>query len=269
VPAVALVDGGDVVRFGVCAGLRDAEALKSQGWDHIDVPIQAVFDGLKSDDEWTGAEALANCPLPMPSGAMLLPGHLKVCGPSVDAGAIESYIRRTFSRAARFGTRTLVFGSGVARSVPDGFDRQEAKRQIISFLRLIAPIGAEFGVTVVVEPLNRSECNILNTVGEALGYVREVNHPNVRQLFDSYHSWLEAEPLTALRSCGSLLKHVHVADKIGRLGPGMSGQSDYRAIFRILKELNYDGVVSVEARMDIKQDGPRVLQYLRDQWAKA
>ncbi len=258
-----------LVKFGVCAGLKDADALKSQGWDYIDVPIQAVFEGLKSDEEWTGADALAKCPLPMPSGAMLLPGTLKVCGPSVNSEAIEAYIRRTFSRAARFGTRTLVFGSGVARHVPDGFDRETAKRQIIAFLKLIAPIGAEHGVTVVVEPLNRSECNILNTVGEALEYVREVNHPNLRQLFDSYHSWLEAEPLTALRSCGSLLKHVHLADKIGRLGPGLSGQSDYRAVFRILKELNYDGVATVEARMDIMQDGPRVLKYLREQWAKA
>ena len=53
-------------------------------------------------------------------------------------------------------------------------------------------IAASHGVLIVAEPLNRGECNIINTVAEAMEYVQAVNHPNFNCLVDSYHLWLES-----------------------------------------------------------------------------
>ena len=66
------------------------------------------------------------------------------------------------------------------------------------------------------------------------------------------------------------IKHVHVADLEDRVAPGLSGKSDYRPIFAILREANYDDLISVEAsQFDIARDGQRVLDWLRAEWERA
>jgi sugar phosphate isomerase/epimerase len=258
------------VRFGVCAGPDKAALVKDAGWEYVEFNCQTGLQGLLPDDQWTGGEALKACGLPTPACNVMVPGDLKVCGPTADLGKLTEYMTRVLSRAPKVGCDTIVFGSGVARKVPDGFDREQARQQILAFLRMIGPIAQQHGVTVVIEPLNQGECNIINSVGEGMTYVREVNHPNVKQLLDTYHFWLESEPLQNLRDAGRAIRHVHLADKIGRTGPGMSGQSDYRAVFRILKDLNYQGNISVEAsKFDIATDGKSVLKYVKEQWAAA
>jgi hydroxypyruvate isomerase len=44
----------------------------------------------------------------------------------------------------------------------------------------MAPIAARYDVVVVLEPLNKKECNLINSVFEGGVIVEEVNHPNFR-----------------------------------------------------------------------------------------
>jgi sugar phosphate isomerase/epimerase len=174
---------------------------------------------------------------------------------------------RVIARATRCGTKMLVFGSGVAREVPAGFDRERARQQIVVFAEMSSQLAAENGVMLVVEPLNRGECNIINSIGEAMQYVRDVHHPNFRCLLDTYHFWLENDDTTSIDV--SAIRHVHVADKEGRTPPGESGTSDYRPLFAILKRAGYDGLISVEAGSwkSLAEQAPRVLRFLKQQWA--
>jgi sugar phosphate isomerase/epimerase len=175
------------------------------------------------------------------------------------------------SRAARTGTTVLVFGSAGARNVPDGFDRAKAREQILAFDRMSAEVAGKHGVTIVAEHLNRGESNIVNSVSEAMDYVRAVNHPNFQCLVDSYHFWLENEPLENLRDAMPWIRHVHLADKDGRVAPGESKKSDYRPFFRVLKDANYAGLISVEAPpfTNFESDGARVLEFIKTQWNEA
>jgi sugar phosphate isomerase/epimerase len=127
------------------------------------------------------------------------------------------------------------------------------------------------GVTLVVEPLNRGECNIINTVGEALTFVKSVNHRNFQCLVDSYHFWVENEKLEELEKAMASIRHVHVADKDGRVAPGQSPTADYRPFFRGLKRSNYQGAISVEALdfNDFQTVGKRVIAFLHRQWDEA
>jgi sugar phosphate isomerase/epimerase len=165
----------------------------------------------------------------------------------------------------------LVFGSAGARNVPDSFDRAKAREQILAFDRMSSKIAAQHGVTFVAEPLNRGESNIVNSVAEAMEYVRAVNHPNFQCLVDSYHFWLENEPLENLRAAMPWIRHVHLADKEGRVAPGESRKSDYRPFFKVLKEANYDGLISVEAPAwtSFESDAARVLEFIKKQWDEA
>lgn len=257
------------MKFGVVTDLSNVFLLHSQGWDYIEVNIQKAFDGTKSDDEWTGLTDLSELPIPALAGAQLLPPEMKIVGEEVDHHAIRNYLTNVMQRAGRIGTKIVAFGSGQARQVPDGFDPARAKRQIIDFFALAAPLARENGVTIATESLNRSQCNMLNSLNEVASIVREVDHVGVKQLYDSFHSWMEDESLAHLRTVGSLIRHVHLADRQNRAAPGLSGQSDYRAAFRILKEASYQGSISVEAKWDVENDGPRVLEFLKKQWSKA
>ena len=176
-------------------------------------------------------------------------------------------------RAKTVGMNILVFGSGGARNVPEGFDRVRAREQIVAFARMAAPIAQQNGITIVVEHLNKTECNIINSLTEAMTYVRAVGHPNFQCLVDSYHFWLEKEQLVSLREAIRAIRHVHLADTQGRVAPGESGKADYKSLFRVLKEANYRGVISVESpgfdEAAIRSIGARVLEFVKRQWAEA
>jgi len=107
-------------------------------------------------------------------------------------------------------------------------------------------------------------------VAEAMTYVRKVNHPNIQCLVDSYHMWLEDEPLSNLKEAMPWIKHVHLADIDGRVAPGESGKSDYKPFFNVLKQGNYDGLISIECGgFDFATNGPRVQKYIKDTWTAA
>jgi sugar phosphate isomerase/epimerase len=260
------------MEFGVCTTINDSPAVKAAGFGFIEESAQSLLQGLLPDEQWTGRERAAGCVLPIPSANLLVPKTLRITGSDVDAPRLKDYLSVVTRRAAQLGMKTLVFGSGGARNVPDGFDRDSARRQIVAFCRVAAEQAQPHEVTIVVEPLNRGECNIVNTVSEAIGYVKEVDHPNLRCLVDSYHLWLEDEPLDDLEAAMPWIHHVHVADKLGRVAPGQSGQSDYRPLFGVLKLHGYAGRISIEGDFPssaIARDGEKVLQFLRRQWAEA
>ena len=259
------------MKLGICAGLESAPALREAGWDYVEGSVQALFCGLEPDEAWTMLEPIRSAAVPVLAANLLVPAPLKVTGSSVDGDRLRRYMTHVLDRAGRCGTRMLVFGSGGARQVPDGFDKSRAEQQIVETGRMIAPIAERHGVTVVLEPLHGGECNIVNSVAEAMQCVRAVAHPSFQCLVDSYHLWMQGEPLDAVRDAGAHVRHVHLADRDGRVAPGESKSTDYRPLFRVLKDIGYDGLMSVEGSWpgDPAVMRPRVLGYLREQWAAA
>jgi sugar phosphate isomerase/epimerase len=256
------------MRFGICTKLETADAVKDAGWDFIEENAQGLFRGLEVS--WAGQIRATTCALSIPAANTLVPGSLKITGPDVNADRLKEYMTRVLERAGQIGTKILVFGSGGARMVPDGFDTAKAKQQIIDFAKMISPIAQKNGVTIVAEPLNRQECNIINTVAEAMEYVHAVDHPNFKCLVDSYHLWMENEPVANVVENMAAIKHVHLADKDGRVAPGLSGSADYRPLFKALKQGKYEGLISVEALdFDIEKDAAKVLSFVKQQWNEA
>jgi sugar phosphate isomerase/epimerase len=259
------------MRFGICAKIDRGGELKSAGADFVEENVQTLLQGLVDDGQWRAPEASGAAALPLFAANSLVPGDLKIVGESVDFERLGRYIANVTKRARQLGIKLLVFGSGGARNVPEGFDRQRAFAQIVAFCRMAADHCKANGIMLVAEPLNHAECNIINTVPEAMTYVKAVDHPNFQCLVDSYHFWLENERLEDLVAAMPWIRHVHVSDKDGRVAPGESGKSDFRPFFRVLKKANYSGAVSVEALgfNDFVDAGPRVLAFLKRQWQDA
>ncbi len=110
----------------------------------------------------------------------------------------------------------------------------------------LAPVLSSSRVNLCLEPLNRFETYFLNTTADAVRLCTETGHPHVGILWDTFHANIEEKSLPdALRSCGKYLKHVHTSEN-DRGTPG-TGHIDWRGICLGLKDLRYDGWLTIES----------------------
>ncbi len=250
--------------IGICGGPEIAPIARSAGYDYLELNTQSHLKG--EDDEAIFRpilEQIKKCGIPCLAANVFVPSHLKITGPEVDNIRLTRYVTTVMERAERASIRTIVFGSGGARRIPDGYDPYLAYAQLIAFGRMVAPISADHGVTIAVEPLNRGETNVINSVQEGLNYVKDVNHPAFRLLVDAYHWAKENEPAENIISSGDYLAHAHIATYANRLPPGAE-QCDFSSFFFALQQAGYDSPISVEAGWkDIKDQAARVLTELR------
>ena len=105
---------------------------------------------------------------------------------------------------------------------------------------------ARHGVTMAIEPLNRFETFFLNTAADAAKLCSEINHPSVGVLFDTFHANIEEKEIGAgYRTVGRHLKHVHTCEN-DRGIPG-SGHVEWTSVFAALRDVKYDGWLTIES----------------------
>ena len=104
-------------------------------------------------------------------------------------------------RATELDGEIIVFGSGGARHVPEGFSRKRAHDQILEFLEAAANYARRHGLVIAIEPLNRSETNMINSIAEAVQFADELMQPEIQVLVDFYHQMLEAEAFDEIVPC--------------------------------------------------------------------
>lgn len=110
----------------------------------------------------------------------------------------------------------------------------------------LTPALASNGVTLAIEPLNRFETYFLNTARDVAALCDEVDHPNVGILFDTFHANIEEKDIGAgYRTAGRHLKHVHTCEN-DRGIPG-SGHVEWPGVFQALRDLHYDGWLTIES----------------------
>jgi D-psicose/D-tagatose/L-ribulose 3-epimerase len=101
-------------------------------------------------------------------------------------------------------------------------------------------------VTLAIEPLNRFETFFLNTAADAAALCDRIDHPNIGILFDTFHANIEEKDIAAgYRTVGRHLKHVHTCEN-DRGTPG-SGHVEWASVFQALRDLNYDGWLTIES----------------------
>jgi len=257
------------MRFGCCAGPEMGDVLAQAGYDYIELSVSRHLQPEMDDEEWAPLrQAIEAQPLPAEAFNTFLPPDLKVTGPAVDEERIGRYLDVAFERAAKLGGQVIVFGSGGARNIPEGFPRERAWQQLLNFVRKAGEGAARVGMIVCVEHLNRGESNVLNDLSEVLRLVVEADHPQVKALADLYHIIREEEPMEHLIAAGGRLAHVHVADT-DRRAPG-TGSYPYPEFFAALHQIGYDARISVECRWEnlAAECGP-ALEFLRRMWEGA
>ncbi len=225
------------------ADLHLLPVIKEHGFDGVEIPIfqPGDFDaaGIRRGLEENGLECTV-CSV-MPDGLAIF---------SEDAGVRQkalTHLEACAKAIAEVGAKLFV---GPMYS-PVGFlpgrrrTKDEWKRAVESYQSL-APALARHGVTLAVEPLNRFETFFLNTAADAAALCAEVNHPNIGVLLDTFHSNIEEKNIpAAYRTVDRWLKHVHTCEN-DRGTPG-TGHVDWPGVFEALREVNYDGWLTIES----------------------
>lgn len=269
---VLFVEDSTMARFGVCTGAENLEALERAGYDYVELAVAGALKPEQLEDEVmpTLIEQFDRSSLKAEAYNVFLPGDLRVVGEGVDEVRQERYFQSAFARAARLGGQVVVFGSGAARRIPDGFSPETAQMQTVEFSRHAAEAAARQNLRVAVEPLNAGECNQILSVQEGTALVRAVDHPNFGVLSDLYHVTKGGQSFEETRDAGAFLTHVHIAGAQDRRAPVGEDQDYLTAFFRVLKEMGYAGRISVEGNWgDLPAQAAQTLDVLRRAWDAA
>lgn len=154
------------------------------------------------------------------------------------------YMTKLIRRCGDMGGTVMVFGSPAQRQVAEGVSEEQAWYWGANFFKRVAPVAEEEGIRICIEPLGRADTNFIYSKDDGVRMVEAVSHPSVALHLDVKAMADEGRPIADIvREARPYLGHFHVND--GMLGPGM-GPIDYHPILQALRDIGYDGWLSVE-----------------------
>ncbi|HAK95655.1 MAG TPA: sugar phosphate isomerase/epimerase [Planctomycetes bacterium] len=170
-----------------------------------------------------------------------------------------AYFEKLIDFCGDLGAPVMVFGSPKQRGA-GGAPLPDARRRFKEGLRRVAERARRRNVTVLVEALDRSQTDVINTLAEARALVEEIDHPAIELMFDFHNTADETEPFDALIAAHyDRIRHVHVQEMDGRhLGAGGAVET-FAPGFQALKDRGYDRWVSLEV-FDFAPGGRRIAE---------
>ncbi|HUB32606.1 MAG TPA: sugar phosphate isomerase/epimerase family protein, partial [Bryobacteraceae bacterium] len=144
---------------------------------------------------------------------MVSPKGLHVTAPDAELRARSwRHILDLIDLCADLGPNgVMVFGSPKQRSTTGGITRPEATRHFVDGLAGVAPHACARGVTVLVEALPAAQADVVLTLEEAAGIVREIGNPAIQTMFDVHNAIDETLPHAELVDrYFDCIRHVHV-----------------------------------------------------------
>lgn len=237
------------MKFGHCIKtVSDIEAVKAAGYDFFEFAAFAVASMTDAEFDRLCAQ-VRESGLPCLSFNSFSSGTPRIVGPGFSAAAVEEYAELLCRRGASLGIRSIGIGSPKARNLPEGFPVQEADAQLSTFLRIVTDCAAQYGISILLEPLQNQMCNYINTTTQALEIVRRAGIGNLGLVLDFYHAFCMGEDLSVIPLAAPLIRHTHISTRgegLSRGVPQMDELARYRDILRALKAAGYDAAMSVE-----------------------
>ena len=157
-----------------------------------------------------------------------------------------AFLKKCVDRTADLGAHLMCGPLYAGLGVMTGSRRTDKEwNWAVKGLRAAAIRAEKRGVCLCLEPLNRFETYFLNTLQDAARLVHDIGAPNVKIHFDTFHSNIEEQhPTEALRAVAKDLGHVHISENDRTPG---TGHIDWKGILEVLKEIRYDGWLTIES----------------------
>jgi sugar phosphate isomerase/epimerase len=249
------------MRFGLCTSPDNLELAGKLGFDYVEFSVASAA-ALSEEEFGALTKKMETSAIKAECFNVLFPGTIRLVGSDSSAGSIRGYLEKAFERVKALGGKTVVFGSGGCRAFPKGVPFKKSYRELVDAGKLIGKIAGDFGLTIAIEPLNRSETNCINSLIEGAMLEADVDSPHVGLLADLYHVLKEREPLEDILSVKEL-KHTHVAVLEGRAFP-TTPDKDVKTFLEMLRSAGYSGTMSIEGSAEnLEKDAAAALGVLR------
>lgn len=157
------------------------------------------------------------------------------------------YLRDSVDFAVKVGASVIiVVPSPVGRVAPPAGKTMDALwANAVANLREAADYAQQNGVCFAIEAINRYETYFVNTLSKAYKLVKEIDHPAVGIMADTFHMSLEENSMVkSIRMIADKLIHVHIADNTRE--PAGLGNTDFKEVLYTLRDINYSGICAME-----------------------
>lgn len=155
----------------------------------------------------------------------------------------RQFIGEIIDVAGQFGAPAII-GSMQGRA-EGTFSHEQHLVWLAEALDELAPGAANHGTTLLIEPLNRYETNLIKTTADGVKLISSLKAKNVKLLSDLFHMNIEEVDIAAaFREAGQHVGHVHFADS-NRQAIGF-GHTNIPPIIEALRSIGYEGYLSAE-----------------------
>ncbi|MBX3010987.1 MAG: sugar phosphate isomerase/epimerase [Caldilineaceae bacterium] len=215
--------------------------IKEMGYDSVELPLFAAdgFDVAAVTQALRAQGLSCTVSTALPAAVNLIDEAARLAG--------VTYLQQIITAAAQVGA-TIVCGP---LAVPVGERRGRGYTQAewdscVLGLQAAGEFAADRGITLALEPLNRFETFLVNTVADGVRLVEAVANPAVGLLLDTFHMHIEEKSTAAaIRLAGRHLKHFHTSENDrGTVG---TGQVAWPSVFGALRDIDYQGQIVVES----------------------
>jgi sugar phosphate isomerase/epimerase len=234
-------------RFEAVAFKGDFEAnlarIAGYGYDGVELAVREPAL-LNPDEVWEKVAAVGLTVPAIGTGQAWGEEGLSFTDPSPEVRAAAIARAKSHIPLAARLNATIIIGllRGILRPK---VERDRAMAWLVTALEECCDAARGAGVRLALEPLNRYETTLINTVAQGRALLEAVGATNFGLLLDTFHMNIE-EPVieTSIRQAGDRIFHFHVADS-NRWHPG-AGHLNFATILRSLYETGYNGFVSGE-----------------------
>lgn len=222
---------------------RIAGRARSIGYEVLELPIEAPGDW----DPDRAAAVLASFGMSARIVGAMGPGRDLLL--ERDRDATQAYLRHCVDVAVTVGSPTVAGPFTAATGRTWRMTPTERAAEIAALREALAPVAlyaASRGVTLAIEPLNRYETSLINTVEQALDALEPLLGAGVGLALDSYHLNIEERsPAAAIRLAG---EHCHVMQVCGNdRGPVGPDHTDWPGVLDALDDIGYAGPLTLES----------------------
>ena len=196
------------------------------------------------------------------------PGQLLAATEKERIQAVED-IKKRLEISAELGSVGVitvpVFGQPKI-SFPSDYSKvlKVERRILVDEYKTLSKHAENLGVNIILEPINRYETHLINTVDQALEIKNAVASENLKIMVDFFHMNIEEKNISNTIEKGSnSIVHIHLADS-NRMLPG-NGHIDFKSAFKIIKKQGYKNFLSIECDVPTNPsiELPKAVEYIR------
>lgn len=244
--------------------IEEFDVAKTLGFDYFEIGYQTI-EKFTEEEFQKALKYIKDNQITVLSANLFAPPQFRLTGEEKDEQKIIDYCHKTGARAKQMGIRKVVMGSGGARNRPNGYSVDKANADIEASVKLIAKILTQYGITLILEHLNKQDTNLLTLFSETAALSRKCD--NVKGILDTFHFEVGNEDKSIIKQNQDTIGHVHFARLLGRVMPQFVDICEIEPMMKIIKAIDYDDLLSFECKFenlaDNKESYAKVVRYFK------